>query len=113
MSAYSKIEEIAASPKYGNTGADGWGFTLWSDLLDDEAPHRALLERLSAAAPEAGIVLPKYDRYEDYIECDAKWASSAVWIYYETILSYLYFWSADRRAVEGVRDALLPLLDLN
>ena len=45
MAAYSKIDPVAASTRYGITGPDGWGFHLWSDLLDDEAPHRPLLER--------------------------------------------------------------------
>lgn len=111
MVTYSKTDEVAASPQYGNSGPDGWGFTLWSELLDDEAPHRPLLERFSAAFPQAGIVLPEYDRYEDFVECYAEWNSASVWVYYETILSYLWFWSADRSAVVGIRAGLLPFVD--
>lgn len=111
MGAYSEIEEVAASTQYRFTGPDGWGFHLWSDLLDDEAPHRPLLERFSAAFPQAGIILPAYDQHEDYVECYADWNSAPVWIYYETILSYLWFWSTDRSAVEEIRAALLPLVD--
>ena len=111
MAAYSQIDEIAASSQYGITGPDGWGFSLWSDLNDDEAPHRPVLERLAAAVPKASIILPEYDRYEDCVECYATWGSASVWIYYETILSQLWFWSADRSAVEGIRAAVLPLLD--
>ena len=110
MVLYSKIDEIAASPQYGNTGPDGWGFALWSDMLDDEAPHRAVLERLAATIPQAGITLPEYDRSEDFVECYATWDSSPVWIYYETLLSHLWFWSVDRSAVEKSRAALLSLL---
>lgn len=108
VGSYSNIEEVSASPQHGNTGADGWGFHMWSDLLDDEAPHRKVLERFAEAYPEAGIALPKYDRYEDYVEASAKWRSSSLWVYYETILSYLWVWSDDRDAAETFRTALLP-----
>ena len=111
MALYSKIEPVTASTRYGITGPSGWGFTLWSDLLDDEAPHRPLLERFSAAFPADGIILPTYDRHEDFVECHARWGSAAVWVYYETILSHLWFWSADRNAIESLRAALLPLTD--
>ena len=111
MAAYSKFDEVAAAPQYVNTGQDGWGFTLWSDSLDDDAPHRPLLERFSAAFPQAGITLPAYDRHEDFVECYAEWNAAPVWIYYETVLSHLWFWSADRSAVEELRAALLPFVD--
>lgn len=111
MHTYSKIDEVSASPQYGNTGPEGWGFHLWTDLLDDEAPHRDLLTRFAAAWPQAGLDLPEYDRYEDFVECEAVWNSAPVWVYYETILSHLWFWSQDREALEGLRAALLPLVN--
>ena|SRR3569623_265542 len=109
MSAYSTIEEVAAAPRNINGGREGWGFTMWSPKLDDEAPHRALLERFAAVHPEAGIELPRYDRYEDYIETTAAWNGGTVSIYYETILSYLWLWSPDCGTVSSFRTALLPL----
>jgi hypothetical protein len=111
MAAYSTIDEVAASPQYGNTGPSGWGFHMWSDLLDDDAPHRDLLERFAVAFPQTGITLPAYDRFEDYVECYADWGSASVWVYYETILSYLWIWSADRLAVEQFRTAITPMAD--
>ncbi len=108
MGTYTKIDEVTASPQYGNTGSDGWGFHLWSNLLDDEAPHRLVLERFAEAYPQASIILPPYERYEDYVECYARWNSASVWIYYETILSSLWLWSEDRQAVVAMRTALLP-----
>jgi hypothetical protein len=81
---------------------------MWSSKLDDEAPHRPLLERFAAAHPAAGIELPKYERYEDYIEATAAWNGGTVLIYYETILSYLWLWSPDRGTLVSFRDALLP-----
>jgi hypothetical protein len=111
MAAYSEIEEVAASPQFGNTGPSGWGFHMWSGLLDDKAPHRQLLERFAAAFPQAGITLPAYDRYEDYVECYASWSSASLWVYYETILRYLWFWSADQLAVEQLRAAIVPFVD--
>ncbi|MBB5716789.1 hypothetical protein FHS94_003661 [Sphingomonas aerophila] len=82
---------------------------MWSDKLDDEAPHRLILERFAATHPEAGIKLPPYDRYEDYVEATAIWNGALVAIYYETILSYLWLWSPDRATVSSFRTALLPL----
>ena len=107
---YYEVEELAPSPQFGTVGPEGWGFHLWSELLDDEAPHRAVLEKFAAAYPQSGIALPAYDRYEDFIECYAAWDSKPVWVYYETILSHLWLWSADREAIEGVRSALVPLV---
>ena len=78
MGTYTKIDEVTASPQYGNTGSDGWGFHLWSNLLDDEAPHRQVLERFAEAYPQASIILPPYERYEDYVECYARWNSASV-----------------------------------
>ncbi len=86
----------------------GEGFHLWSNLLDDEAPHRQVLERFAEAYPQASIILPPYERYEDYVECYGRWNSASVWIYYETILSSLWLWSKDREAVVAMRTALMP-----
>ena len=110
MAAYSKVEEVAAQPRNINSGPNGWGFTMWSNKLDDEAPHRSLLERFAAAHPDSGIKLSKYERYEDYVETTAAWNGGTVEIYYETILSYLWLWSADRESVQSFRAALLPLV---
>lgn len=110
MMLYSKIEEVSALPRNVNSGAHGWGFTAWSNLLDDEAPHRETLERFAAAHPEAGLKLPPYDRYEDYVEADVAWDGATVSVYYETILSYLLVWSPSRDAAASFRAALLPLI---
>ena len=107
MASYSRIEEVSAERCNVKSGAAGWGFTMWSPKLDDEAPHRSLLEQFSAAYPEAGIKLPRYDRYEDYVDATAGWNGGAVSIYYETTLSYISLWSPDRDIVESFRAALL------
>ncbi len=80
---------------------------MWSNLLDDEAPHREILIRIAASHPEAGIILPEYDRYEDYVEATASWGGATVNIYYETICSQILIWSKNREAVEGFRKVLL------
>lgn len=108
MTAYTSIEGVSPLPENINSGQEGWGFTMWSDKLDDEAPHRLVLERFAAAHPEAGIELPLYDRYEDYVEATAEWNGGTIAIYYETVLSYLWLWSPDRAAVSAFREALLP-----
>ena len=71
MSAYSTIDEVAALARDINSGPEGWGFRMWSPNLDDEAPHRSLVERFAAFYPEARIELPRYERYEDYVEATA------------------------------------------
>lgn len=106
---YYEIEEVASARQFGTGGTEGWGFHLWSELVYDEAPHRAVLEKFVAAYPQSGIALPPYDPCEDFVECDAVWASQPVWVYYETILSHLWLWSADRDSIEGLRSALIPL----
>lgn len=110
MTLYSEVEEVSELPRNLNSGADGWGFTAWSDLLDDEAPHRKVLDRFAAAHPEAGLALPPYCLGEDYVETDAAWDGATVWVYYETILSHLWIWSPSRDAATSFRAALLPLM---
>jgi hypothetical protein len=105
-----KVDEVSALPRKINSGAEGWGFTGWSDLIDDEAPHRSVLERFAAAHPQACIKLPQYDRYEDFVEANAAWNDASVSIYYETIISYLWIWSSSRNAVMSIRAALLPFM---
>ena len=36
MAAYSNVDQVSASLQYGNTGPEGWGFHLWSDLREDK-----------------------------------------------------------------------------
>jgi hypothetical protein len=110
MATYRKIDEVSESPKYGNCGPEGWAFTLWGDTAAADPPHRDLVERFAAEWPRAAIRLPEYDRDEDIVECDAVWNGARVWVYYETLLNYLTFWSPDRDAIEGFRAALLPVV---
>jgi hypothetical protein len=110
MGVYHEIESISALPQFGNTGPNGWGFHLWSEHSGDDAPHRALLEKFAAEYPQTGMTLPTYNQDEDFVECYAAWDSKTVWVYYETILSYLWLWSADRDAINAVRSALIPLI---
>jgi hypothetical protein len=107
MEAYSKVDEVQGGLRFGNTGASGWSCIFWSDLIDDVAPHRSLLEAFGRKHPEADLKLPPYDRNEDFVSCSLSWAGSDVEVYYETILSHLALWSEDRQAVEGVRKALI------
>ena len=103
MAAYSSIDRIEAAPEFVNTGPPGWGFHAWSDLLDDEAPHRALLKSIAAAHPDVTVTLPNPDRYEDCVEGSMKCGPHEVCIYFETILSHLWIWSSDRESAEWAR----------
>lgn len=111
MRAYYQIEEVSLAPQFGNTGDEGWGFTLWSELLDDDAPHRQLLERLVEHYPFANLTLPKWTEAEDLIEGALVWEGKTVWVWFETILSHLWLWSADRSTVVSLRRALVSLID--
>jgi hypothetical protein len=106
MAAYSSIDRVEAAPKFGNTGPAGWGFHAWSDLLDDKAPHRAVLDSIAAAHPELTVTLPDADRFEDYVEGSIKCGSHEVWVYFETILSHLWLWSSERQSAEWARRLL-------
>ena len=103
MATYSKIDQVQAAPKFGNTGPMGWGFAAWSELSDDEAPHRKLLESIAAAQPEMTVTLPSAHHDEDFVEGYIKCGSHEVWVYFETLLSHLWFWSAERQSAEWAR----------
>ncbi|MBN8841563.1 MAG: hypothetical protein J0I25_15360, partial [Sphingomonadales bacterium] len=108
MSAYLEIEEVSAEPEFGNCGRSGWGFTLWNAPLYNE-PHRPLLERFSKQYPESVLDLPAHYPEEDCVAGSVTWQSHLISIWYEEILAYLRFWSADRATIESFRTALLPL----
>jgi len=108
MAAYREIEEVKASLQYANSGPNGWGFTLWNDPVFDE-PHRPLLERFAEFHPECALALPPYQPDEDCIEGSMTWKSEPIWIWYEHLLTHLWFWSVDRDAIQSLRAALLPL----
>ena len=111
MAKYCKIDEVANAPQFGKTGDPGWGFTLWSELSGEMAPHRQLLEQLAETYPDAELTLPSWSEAEDLIEGSLVWKGEAVWVWFETILSHLWLWSADRSTVEHLRNALVSLAD--
>jgi hypothetical protein len=109
MTAYERVDDVAPQAKDINCGPPGWGFTMWADQ-DIEPPHRGFLERLVQAHPDMDLALPDYRSDEDGILGTIKWADHEVQLYYEWILAYLSFWSGDRRAVEELRELVLPLV---
>lgn len=104
---YTKIDDVHPGFQFSNAGQSGWSCVFWSDLLDDEAPHRELLERFAEKHPESGLVLPSYNRYEDFVSTTFMWNGIEVEVYYETTLSHLALWSVDQAAVSGARVALI------
>lgn len=98
--------EVEPALKGGNHGPSGWGFAVYSEVVGDDAPYRALLIRL-AASGQARLFLPGAEEGEDFVEGDLVWGNQHIEIYFECqVLSYLAFWSLDRKAVEAVRGAL-------
>jgi len=109
VTAYYNISEVEALPQFRNSGPPGWCITFDATLLDDQAPHRQLLESFAASYPEARLNLPDYHRYEDCIEGSMQWAGKEIWIWYETILSYLALWCSDREAADSLHKAIVPM----
>jgi hypothetical protein len=111
MTDYYEIEAVAPAPQFGNSGPEGWGFTLGSERSHDEAPYRALLERLADVHPQAALSLPEWEEGEDLIEGWLVWKGEYVWVWFETLLSHLWLWSFDRATIESLRTAILPLAE--
>lgn len=109
MSAFAQIDEVQPSPQFGNSGPDGFGFTLWGSANCAEDVHRRSLERLADAYPEVELSLPPQSDGEDLIEGSLKWDDALVWVWFETALNHTWLWSADRAALVNLREAMLPI----
>jgi hypothetical protein len=72
--------------------------------LDGTGGLREAPNRNRRGVPEgSSLTLPTADRTEDFVEGSLCWESPEVLIYYETTLSYLSLWSAERDPVEEFR----------
>lgn len=110
MSSYSVIEEIRPISLNIFGRPKRWRFTMFSTMIDDDAPHRPLLERFAAIYPDAAVNLPPYDRDEDFVQATAMWRGASIKLFYETlIVSHLAICSREYDAVLSFRAALLPL----
>jgi hypothetical protein len=107
---FDNVEPVRPSPKFGNTGPQGWGFTLWGLPDGEEYMYRYLLEKFAKQHPEAYLDLPAWYDREDLIEGSIIWHSQYVWVWYETVLTHIWVWSADEEAIESLRKAILPLV---
>jgi hypothetical protein len=107
MLRFREIEEVSGSPQFGNGGPDGWGFHLWGNDRDSQQPYRDLLERFAEECPRFKILSSKFDLSQDPLECQALWDSKPVWVYCETSLDYIWFWSEERVVTDDIRSALL------
>lgn len=72
--------------------------------------YRYLLEKFAKQHPEAYLDLPAWYDREDLIEGSIIWHSQYVWVWYETVLTHIWVWSADEEAIESLRKAILPLV---
>ena len=96
------IDDVKGASKFGNTGPSGWGFHVWIECRDGTDPHRALLENITIAHPEVILTLPEVEPYEDYVEGSISTGSHEVWVYFETVLSHVWLWSAERQSAEWI-----------
>lgn len=110
---FDSIEPVEASPQCRNTGPQGWGFTLCGSPDGEDFMYRHLLEAFAERNPAARLTLPGWHECEDLIEGSLIWHSQYVWVWYETVLSYIWLWSADKEAIESLRSAMLPLAQGN
>ena len=101
-----QIDNVKPALKGGNHGPSGWGLTVYSGVVGDDAPYRGVLVQL-AASGRASLALPEQEEGEDCVEGTLTWADQRVEIYFECqILSYLAFWAPDREPIEAVRTEL-------
>jgi hypothetical protein len=101
-----QIDKVKPALKGGNHGPSGWGLTVYSGIVGDDAPYRTVLVQL-AASGRASFSLPEYEEGEDCVEGTLMWGDQRVDIYFECqALSYLAFWAPDREPIEAVRTGL-------
>jgi hypothetical protein len=110
---FDKVDPVKPSPKFGNTGPQGWGFTLWGSPDGEEFMYRHLLETFATQNPDARLELPKWSDCEDLIEGELIWRSQYVWVWYEKVLSHIWLWSAERDVIDSLRCAMLPMAKPN
>lgn len=71
--------------------------------------YRHLLETFAEQNPDANLNLPKWSECEDLIEGELIWRSQHVWVWYETVLTHIWLWSADKDVIDSLRSAMLPM----
>jgi len=71
--------------------------------------YRHLLETFAKQNPDARLELPEWFDGDDLIQGELIWHSQYVWVWYETVLSHIWLWSAKKDVIESLRSALLPL----
>ena len=106
---FDRVDPVEPSPKFGNTGPEGWGFTLWGSADGEEFMYGHLLETFAAKNPDSRLQLPEWSDCEDLIEGQIIWRSQYVWVWYETVLSHIWLWSAERDVIDSLRSAMLPM----
>ena len=111
MASFDRIDEVQPSPKFGNTGPEGWGFTLWGSPTCAEEVHRGLLDAFFREHPDCRLQLrPAFDG-EDLIEGSMVWRGVPVWVWFETVLNHTWLWSPDQACSLDLRRAILPLAE--
>ena len=91
MAAFDRIDAVQPSPQFGNSGPEGWAFTLWGSATCEEVVHRHLIESVAALLPQAKLSLPEWEDGEDCIEGSMLWEGAPVWIWFETVLNFTSF----------------------
>lgn len=106
---FDRVDPVKRSSQFGNTGPQGWGFTLWGSPEGEEFMYRHLLETFAKEHPDARLELPEWSDCEDLIEGELVWRSQRIWVWYETVLTHIWLWSIDKDVIDRLRNALLPI----
>ena len=106
---FHRVDPVEPSPQFGTTGPQGYRFILWGSPDGEEFMYRHLLETFVKQNPDACLELPEWFDGEDLIQGELIWHSQYVWVWYETVLSHIWLWSAKRDVIDSLRSALLPL----
>lgn len=111
MFLFDSIEPVRRAPQYGiSTGPQGWGFHLWGSPDGEDFMYRHLLETLAELNPDARLTLPQWYDEEDLIEGSLIWRSQYVYVWYETVLTHIWLWSADEETIVSLRSAIVSLI---
>ena len=101
-----QIDNVKPALKGGNHGPSGWGLTVYSGVVGDDAPYRGVLVQL-ATSGRASLSLPEQEEGKDCVEGTLMWGNQLVDVYFECqVLSYLAFWASDLEPIEAVRTEL-------
>jgi hypothetical protein len=96
------IKASYKTPNWHPEGPQGWSFSVTSDPVDGGAPHRRLLDAISAAHPHMALNVEDADSSGYYLEGSILWQGAEIVIWAEALEGFLYIWSLEREPIEAI-----------